>query len=730
SWSDETYQIYGYAPGEFAPTVDKLMELVHPDDRNLVRKNIDVAIHESEPYDFEHRIVRPDGEERVIHRQAEIVFDEGGEALRMIGTVHDLTARRRAEEKLKESEGRFRSLIQNSSDITTILEEDGAISYKSPAVERVLGYGQEEMLGERVFDYVHPEDVEYVRRTFAANLESPGANPPVQFRFRHADRSWRYVEAVRNNLLDDPNVRGVVVNTRDITERKEAEKALKESEERYRAVVKQTAEAIFLVDGETKRIQEYNAKFQELLGYTPEDLREITLYEIVAHNRESVDSNIRDVLEKKKHSIGERTYRRKDGSLVDLEVNANCISYDGREVMCIVARDITERKQAEEKLRESEERHRAVIEQSVEGIYLFNPDDGRVLESNEAFENLLGYTSQELLGMTIYDFIAHEREDIDRNVQRDYRERQRHKGERKYRRKDGSLLEVEASAAVIPYRDEEALCCVLHDITERKALEEQLRHQAFHDSLTELPNRALFLDRLGHALTRARRESGPVAVLLMDLNDFKVINDSLGHDAGNAVLIEIAKRLRSCVRSGDTAGRIFGDEFAMLLKAPAGMEEARRIAERIQEGLQKPFDVDGQEVFVSSSIGISLSDPIDKPKGALRHADLAMYEAKSRNAHYEVYEPSMDTRVVNRMDLERDLRWALESEQFEIHYQPVIELETGEVAGFEALARWRHPERGLVAAEEFIHLAEETGLIRPIGQLVLEEACRQGKEWR
>jgi EAL domain-containing protein (putative c-di-GMP-specific phosphodiesterase class I) len=186
------------------------------------------------------------------------------------------------------------------------------------------------------------------------------------------------------------------------------------------------------------------------------------------------------------------------------------------------------------------------------------------------------------------------------------------------------------------------------------------------------------------------------------------------------------------VAGSNPAGRIFGDEFAVLLEAPSSMEEASRVAERLQEGLKAPFDIDGQEVFVSLSIGIALDEsPEDQPKEVLRHADLAMYEAKRRGrAEYEVYKPSMNTRAVNRMDLGNELRRAVEREEFEVYYQPVIELEIGRVAGFEALARWRHSERGLVDAEEFIELAEETGLIRPIGQGVLEDACRQAKEWR
>jgi diguanylate cyclase (GGDEF)-like protein/PAS domain S-box-containing protein len=504
------------------------------------------------------------------------------------------------------------------------------------------------------------------------------------------------------------------------------------SEERYRAVVEQTADGIFLIDGATKSILEANSRFEELLGYGPGELHGMSLYDLVPHDREGARANVDRVLEHKSYQVGERSYRRKDGSLVDVEVSASVIEHDDKEILCCVARDITERKRAEERLRESEEHHRAVVEQSVEGIYLFDPDSGRVLESNEAFEELVGYTAEELLGMTIYDLIAHESEDIDWQVERSLEEKRRHKGERSYRRKDGSSLEVEASATVVPYGEEEAVCCVIHDVSERKKLEERLEHQAFHDSLTDLPNRALFLDRLGHALAQTGREDGPVAVVLLDLNHFKMVNDSLGHDAGNVVLVGVAERLRASVRPGDTVGRIFGDEFAVLLGAPSGMDEARRIAGRIQERLEEPFEVEAQEVLVSPSIGISLGySAQDRPEEVLRQADLAMYTAKKRGkAECEEYSPTMEAQFAKRADLEQDLRRAVEREEFEAHYQPIVELHNGEIVGVEALARWRHPERGLVEAAEFIETAEETGLIRPIGRRVIEEACRQAKEWR
>jgi len=378
--------------------------------------------------------------------------------------------------------------------------------------------------------------------------------------------------------------------------------------------------------------------------------------------------------------------------------------------------------------RRSEQRLRALVEHSSDVITVVDPALAVTWQSPSVAQ-LLGHDPERLLGRRITELVhpedavgvehalAHTKGTVTLSA--------------RFQHSNGDWRHLEAVAdnrlgdpAV------EGIVLSMRDVTSRKALEDELRHQAFHDSLTGLANRALFEDRLVHALARARRTNEPVAVLFLDLDDFKTINDSLGHEAGDELLRAVAIRIAGVVRASDTAARLGGDEFAVLAETLEDDDEARRIASRLLEAVALPFEVAGRELRVSASVGLAWSDGSIGVKELMRDADTAMYAAKDSGKNTaQVFEAGMHRRVLERLELTGELQHALDQGQFELDYQPVVNLQTGDIYGVEALVRWAHPQRGRVAPNDFIPLAEETGLIVPLGAWILRTACQQASRW-
>jgi diguanylate cyclase (GGDEF)-like protein/PAS domain S-box-containing protein len=386
-------------------------------------------------------------------------------------------------------------------------------------------------------------------------------------------------------------------------------------------------------------------------------------------------------------------------------------------------------------LKESEEHFRTAFDHAV-GMALVSTDN-HWIEVNESLSSLLGYTPEEIstlsfrtvvhpedLGLTLVKM----QELIDGVIKS-------FQLESRYIHKDGHFIWVLSSASLVLTQDgmPRHLVFQIQDISGRKEAEKQIRYAAFHDALTSLPNRTLLSDRMSMAIEHAKRSASyKFAVLFIDLDRFKIVNDTMGHEMGNKLLIELSERLKQCIRGIDTVARLGGDEFGILLDGIVNEQIALEIANRIQTLLSQPFHLEGQDFFTSASIGIAFSSPrYDSPDNVLRDADTAMYRAKANGkARYEIFDREMHTQGVEALKLENDLRQGIERGELRPFYQPVISLHDGSITGFEALARWEHPTRGLILPDDFIPLAEETGLIVPLGMKILEEACQQLQKWQ
>ena len=384
----------------------------------------------------------------------------------------------------------------------------------------------------------------------------------------------------------------------------------------------------------------------------------------------------------------------------------------------------------------AQEQFRVAVESAPNGILILN-QEGRIVLLNAHIEQIFGYGREELLGRPFELLVAekfrsvlpHPRDNCLTQAQVNWMGR----GQELYGlRKDATEFPVEIGLNPIHTPTGTGLLVSVIDVTERKRFELELKRSAFHDGLTGLPNRTLFIDNLLRLNAAAKRHGHhPFALLFLDLDRFKVINDSLGHSAGDKLLIEMSQRLVECTREEDTVARLGGDEFALLLEQVRGPEDAVRVAERVLASLADPLMLNENEVSITGSIGIALSlTGEENPEDLLRDADMAMYQAKTRRLGYQIFDAKMHARALNRMRLEIDMKRAIDRQQIQLHYQPIMFLETGRLAGFEALARWHHDGRGAIPPAQFIPLAEETGLVTPLSRSVFRQACVQMRDWR
>jgi diguanylate cyclase (GGDEF)-like protein/PAS domain S-box-containing protein len=615
----------------------------------------------------------------------------------------------------------------------TITGLDGRFQRVNRTFAEMVGREQDDLVGVAVRDITHPDDADADMAALERMARGEQESYKAEKRYVRPDGTIVWASLAIKLVYAHGEPAHFMSQMIDISERKAFEEALATSEERFRSLSAAAPNGIYALDLKG-RLLYANDRLVELTGLSHEQLAGTGWLNMV-----HPDERERVIRESGPSALERRLtteFRivRPDGELRWMRTRASPLHGRGGEHAGFVGslEDVTHEVEAVRELAAREAEYRMLADNSSDFLARHAPD-GSYRYASPASLTITGYAPDELIGTAPS---AHVVEDDQERIAEHHEQVLGHDAPAtvafRLRRKDGQLRWLETTTRAV--RDEAAvreLVSVTRDISERKEAELELSHAALHDSLTGLPNRALFLDRLGLALRRTERRSGSVAVLFGDLDRFKIVNDSLGHDAGDRLLVDVAKRIAAALRPADTVARFGGDEFTILCEDIAGEIEAATIAQRIVDVFREPFVLEDGEVFLAISLGIAIArGDDDRAADLIRDADAAMYRAKERGkGRYEIFDEAMRADAVARLETESALRRALDRNELRLHYQPEIDLATGAIAGYEALVRWEHPVRGLLGPGAFLPLAEETGLIVGIGEWVLREACTDARRW-
>jgi diguanylate cyclase (GGDEF)-like protein/PAS domain S-box-containing protein len=620
--------------------------------------------------------------------------------------------------------------LNADGDITSVNEETAAL-FNYDSVREVM---QAYVRHPETF-YADDNDRVILRRDLA---QGQGVHAR-DLEMRRSDGSQIWVRLNATDIRGEGGgLLGYSVTITDITKTRQAEYDLRRRQERYRALVQTAGSVIMFLDAEG-RILEYNRECEWTFGYSWMEAAGQNFFDflVTSDERARVRMAVRKLLSGEIIKDEVFSFKRRDGEIRLLQWNARAhFGEDGdvAGVICI-GQDVTEKLSVERALRLAEEKFRGIFENSAEGLYQSQPL-GRILSANPAYVNILGYETVDELIESEQDTSLQYLNPVSRLriTGRLLRDGEVHGFETEMRRKDGKIIWVEENARLV--RDEKGRPTLIDgsitDITDRKRSEARIQFLAHHDGLTGLPNRTLFQERLATAVARSKRERRNFVLMMFDLDNFKDINDTLGHPIGDLLLQGVGERMRVCLRNEDVVARLGGDEFAVLIHEPGSIEEVTFVAQRLIERVSERFMLDGNEVQASTSVGICMypQDGRDE-KDLLRNADLALYcsKAEGRN-RYHFFEPRLQVEVQERKAIERDLSHAIENDELEVFYQPIIDIGGHRVTGMEALVRWFSPSRGMVSPVDFIPVAERMGIIADIGRWVLNRACEQTRAWR
>ena len=676
------------------------------------------------------QVRRRDGSLAWISENSRAVRDAEGALLFYEGSVIDITRQIDAEARLRQSEAMYKTLVENSRDGVFLLLHDN-VMFANQALGDILGYTVAELIGAPYARFLAPESRPIVESGRAQR--SLGDNAEILMLCKDGRRRLIRVRAAPVEFEGELAMIGTLS---DITDARASEQALRVAERNYRELFQHSVTGMFQSHPDGRLLQANDA-LARILGYADADALKNSvkhMREIYAHGEDR--ERLIDMLLREGQLVNAMFMARKrDGSEVSVEISAHSVFADSGEILYIEgsAQDITARIVAERALQRSELRYRTLVEHSQVGVYMMLED--RYTYVNQAFATMFGYSEAELIGADFRILVPPE----SRRHQEDRYQRRRD-GEPSggdygvnLMRKDGTRIEVVISAGTIVLDGKPYTTGTILDVTEQRRSQRQLEHNASHDLLTGLPNRARFEQELAGIIAAARHSgASDYAVLFLDLDGFKFVNDSLGHASGDLLLIQIADSLRRNVGSQALVARYGGDEFTLLPHGPCTCARAEQLAQRVLAMLAGSFDVNGHRVFSGASLGVVLGhQDYRSPDQVLRDADTAMYRAKANGkSAYVIFDDAMHAAARERLKIETDLRFALERGEFQVFYQPIVDLHSGAIQGCEALVRWQHPERGLLLPDQFLGVAEETGLIMALDWWVLDQSCRNVLRWQ
>jgi diguanylate cyclase (GGDEF)-like protein/PAS domain S-box-containing protein len=646
----------------------------------------------------------------------------------------DNSARGRAEGALGDSEEKYRMLLDGVHDYAIFLLDPGGrvVSWNAGA-ERIKGYTSEQIIGQNFSCFFSPEDIKHGRPEEVLRMTAASGRHEERGMRVRKDGSQFLANVVFTALRDAAgNLQGFSEISRDLSESKE-------SEAKYRGLLEAAPDAMVVVN-QRGEIVLLNVQAEKQFGYRRDELVGQKVKNIIPEGfaERLIADGTRNAAEALAQEIGtgiELIGRRKDGSDFPIEIMLSPLESAEGVLVTAAIRDISVRQAAEKHLAQMEGRYRGLLEAAPDAMVVVG-QGGEIVLLNVQAEKQFGYRRDELVGQKVKNIIPEgfaERliADALRSAE-DALAQQIGTGiELNGRRKDGSEFPIEIMLSPLKGAEGILVTAAIRDITTRKKAEALMIHSSEHDFLTGLPNRMLLCDRVNQAIRMAIRHKRKVAVLFLDLDGFKHINDSLGHPTGDKLLQSVGKRLVDCVRGSDTVSRQGGDEFVVLLSEEEDSEDASITAKRMLRAVAEAHFIDQRDLHVTCSVGVSVyPDDGLNAETLIKNADTAMYQAKENGRQtYQYFKPAMNVRAVERQSIEESLRRALERQEFVVHYQPKINLKTGRISGAEALLRWTHPTRGPVPPGQFIPVAEDCGLILPIGTWVLRQACQQARAW-